>query len=305
MAAPASAAPPRGDHPPTAAEQKLFAEGMRLAEAGDAVGAARAFRSGYEVAHDPAFLVRMGEAQEKAPDRPAAIESYRQYLRDSPDAADRDDIASRVRRLSPPGSAASEEHPTRELAGPVAPPQSEATGPSTAPAATAPPAAAAALPVAPAPPASRPPTAQVDEEESLRAFADENPAPRTRMGTAAWIGAGITVALLGVAAFYGAKASEKASDVDRLLRNFDPSTGIPVEYASVAGAYESDVREGRHDDRVAKGFAVAAGATALTTVALFVIDAVSSPEPAGEKLHAAMLPMATSHGTGMGVGWTF
>ena len=155
------------------------------------------------------------------------------------------------------------------------------------------------------PPVTAPPAAQVDEEESLRAFADEGPQPRTRLGTAAWIGAGVTVALLGVAAFYGAKASDKASDVDRLLRSFDQTTDIPVEYASVAAQYESDVREGKHDDRVAKGFAIAAGAAAVTTAALFVIDAVRGPTPAMEKVHAAVLPMGTPRGAGMSIGWTF
>jgi hypothetical protein len=155
------------------------------------------------------------------------------------------------------------------------------------------------------PPDTAPPAAQVDEEESLRAFADENPEPRTRIGTAAWIGAGVTVALLGVAAFYGAKASDKASDVDRLLRSFDQTTDIPVEYASVAAQYESDVREGKHDDRVAKGFAIAAGAAAVTTAALFVIDAVRGPTPAMEKVHAAVLPMGAPRGAGMSIGWTF
>ena len=51
---------------PTAEEQRLFADGLAAWSAGDARAAERAWSQGYGIAHDPAFLVRMGEAQEKA-----------------------------------------------------------------------------------------------------------------------------------------------------------------------------------------------------------------------------------------------
>lgn len=193
--------------------------------------------------------------------------------------------------------------------------------PSAAGASPADPAAAAAVPAKPAsaapgavPPATmsggppRPAAVPeaVDEEESLRAFADDNPTPRTRLNVAAWIGTGVTVALLGVAAFYGAKAGEKASDVDRLSHNFDATTDLPVEYSSVADQYTSAMRDGKHDARVAKGFAIAAGATALTSAALFIIDAVRRPDPDGTgRSHALLTPLVTAQGAGLGLGGTF
>jgi len=160
---------------------------------------------------------------------------------------------------------------------------------------------------APSSAAPRPSAApEVDEEESLRAFANENPAPRTRLNVAAWIGTGVTVALLGVAAFYGAKAGEKASDVDRLSHNFDPATELPVEYSTVADQYTSAMRDGKHDARVAKGFAIAAGATALTSAALFIIDAVRKPaEDGAPRNHALVTPIVTAQGAGLGLGGTF
>ncbi|HEY8923289.1 MAG TPA: hypothetical protein VIU64_02840, partial [Polyangia bacterium] len=107
---------------------------------------------------------------------------------------------------------------------------------------------------------------------------DESAPPRSRLNTAAWIGSGVTVLLLGTAAFFGAKASEKKGDVNRLLGNFDEKTGVPTEYAQVASQYEQAVRDGRHDDRMAKGFAIAAGVAAAASVVLFVVDALRSPE---------------------------
>jgi hypothetical protein len=295
----AAAARP-ADRAPSPEEQKIFEEGMRLMQAGDAGGAARAFKAGYDAGHDPAFLVRLGEANEKAGAAPAAVDSYRQYLRESPDAADRDDIEARLQRLAPAPVVAKPTSQTAEA--PLALPQPGA--PAANATMTAPPAPAVPrAPAAAAPAVS--PAPQFDEEESLRAFRDDDPTPRTRLDTAAWIGTGVTVALLGVAAFYGAKAGEKASDVDRLTSNFDPVTGLPVEYASVADRYAAAVRDGKHDDRMAKGFAIAAGATALTSAALFIIDAVRHPASSDGKLHAAVLPTATSHSAGMDLSWTF
>jgi hypothetical protein len=282
------------ERPPSAEEQRAFADGVRLLQAGDAAGAAHAFQSGYDAGHDPAFLVRLGEAQEKAGAPAAAAASYRRYLTESPDASDAEDIAARIQRLAP---------------GTANPPAAPAPAPTTDSAAQ-PPKALAVTPVAaPAPPPSPSSpvvAAKVDEEESLRAFRDENPAPRTRLNVAAWIGTGVTVALLGVAAFYGAKAGEKASDVDRLTSNFDPRTDLPVEYATVANQYTSAVRDGKHDDRLAKGFAIAAGATALTSAALFVIDAIRKPgDDSAPTNHALVTPMVTAQSAGLGLGGTF
>lgn len=182
--------------------------------------------------------------------------------------------------------------------------------PMSSPASAATPATQKLSPPAPAHPAAAPAVTpvippEVDDEESLRAFADE-PTPHTRLNVAAWIGTGVTVALLGVAAFYGAKAEEKASDVDRLTRNFDPNTDLPVEYAVVANPYTSAVRDGKHDDRMAKGFAIAAGATAVTTAVLFIIDAVRKPsDDGGAKNHALVTPLVTAQSAGLGLGGTF
>src|SRR6185369_566375 len=90
-----------GARRPTPEEEKAFAEGLRRYEAGDARGAEQAWRDGYAIGRDPAFLVRIGEAEEKAGAPAEAVQSYERYLKESPDAADRPEIEARIRRLAP------------------------------------------------------------------------------------------------------------------------------------------------------------------------------------------------------------
>jgi hypothetical protein len=153
---------------------------------------------------------------------------------------------------------------------------------------------------------------QATDDEQLRALVDENAPPRSHLNAAAWISGGVTVLLLGTAAFYGAKAGEKNGDVNRLLGNFNEKTGVPPEYASVAAQYEADVRDGRHDDRLAKGFAIAAGVAAATSVVLFIVDAVRTVDtPAANPVSLRDPPIArrlapTSLATSAwGLGWSF
>src|SRR3982751_4980239 len=87
---------------PSPDEQRLYTDGQRAYDAGDARAAERAWTAGYAVARDPAFLVHIGEAQEKAGAPAQAAETYRRYLREAPDASDRADIEQRLTRLPAP-----------------------------------------------------------------------------------------------------------------------------------------------------------------------------------------------------------
>src|SRR3954464_790663 len=114
-ATPSLAVAAPGGRAPSAEEQARFTEGLRLLQAGNARGAEQAFKAGYALGHDPAFLVQIGEAEERAGAPRDAAESYAQYLRQSPQASDRQDIEGRIQRLTAggaparsPGSAATE-----------------------------------------------------------------------------------------------------------------------------------------------------------------------------------------------------
>src|SRR6185295_16470375 len=92
--------------PPSAEEARLFEEGMRAFQAGNPREADKAWRAGYALGKDPAFLVRMGEAEEKAGAPAEAAESYRRYLHAAPDAADRAEIEQRLARIGVVGALA-------------------------------------------------------------------------------------------------------------------------------------------------------------------------------------------------------
>ena len=172
---------------PTPDEVRLFDEGARALAAGDARAAEKAWRAGYEIAHDPAFLVHLGEAEEKAGQTAEAVESYRRYLHDVPDASDRADIEQRLARLAP--------------AAPAPAPASRVETPAefgSAPAAIPP--APSAPPVSPAPAAAN--AAHVDAEHP--AGQEQEDSGWNRYNTTAVIASGVTLALLGTAAFYGA-----------------------------------------------------------------------------------------------------
>jgi hypothetical protein len=271
---------------PSAEEQRLFADGLAAFSAGDGRAAERAWKQGYAVAHDPAFLVRIGEAEEKAGAPTDAVASYRQYLREAPDAADRADIEQRLARLAPasppPAAPPNAGEPAHEFGSPPAP--SPAVGPSPA--------------LAPSPPSNAPPSAV--DAESGRPAAEED-SGWNRYNVTAWVATAATVALLGTAAFFGAEASSKASDANRLLTFRDPS-GAPLTYTpGVAGQYEGALADGRrdaHDGRVAL---VGAAGTALVAAIFFVVDGVRPESGAGS---VALAP-AGRGGARAAWTWTF
>lgn len=238
---------------PTADEVRLYDEGTRALAAGDARAAEKAWRAGYAIGHDPAFLVHIGEAEEKAGAAAEAAESYRQYLREAPDASDHADIEQRVARLAPAAAPA----PAMEAPG-------EFGGTPPAPAAPATP------PVA-APPAPAPGAAGSDDERP--AGKDEEDSGWNRYNATAVIASGVTLALLGTAAVYGALASSKESDINRLITYRFP----PTRYSSVKEEYTSAMADGQRDAHNARVALVAAAATGVVAAVGFVLDAVLTP----------------------------
>jgi hypothetical protein len=301
-------AAPLAQRAPTLEEQKAFSEGLRLYEAGDACGAERAWRAGYAAAHDPAFLVRIGEAEEKA-DAPAeAVRSYQQYLRESPDATDRAEVEGRIRRLAP--RSPSKPPAVAEAGDETEPGQGQAATPRAA--ADPVPPSAASRPTA-APRTVGGPQATDREIDDLTPLVDEDEVPGSRLNRAAWVSAGVAALFLGVAAFFGASAADKSGDANRLLTYTDPNTQIPREFADVAGEYDDHVRVGQRDDRIAKGFAICAGVSALVAAVLFVLDGTTESGPSLVQARASLpeqRPMTKPHhpaapASGLGISWSF
>jgi hypothetical protein len=266
---------------PTPEEERLFAEGLRAFDAGDGRAAETAWKQGYSLRRDPAFLVRIGEAQEKAGAPQEAAESYRRYLREAPAAADRAEIEQRLIRLTPglpAGPGASGKTTNQDQTGTPSPKPSPSPSPSPTPAlpenqspATQPP---GVIPAPAIPPA-------VDPEFQRRPVrGQEAPSGWNVYNATAWISLAATVVLLGTAGFYGASAASKKDDVNRLITYRDPDTGAPIEYQSVAAQYQSAVDEGRHDDHGAKVFLLTAAGTAAVATTFFIINGLRE-SPAG------------------------
>jgi hypothetical protein len=266
---------------PSAEEQRLFAEGLRAYESGDARAAERAWKAGYAVAHDPAFLVRIGEAEEKAGAPAEAAESYRRYLREAPDAADRADIEQRLSALAPA---------TAPAAPDAAPDQPESP----------PEPGGAARALTPPPPAAAP---AVDAESARRRNArqDDQDEGWNRYRITAWVSTAATVALLGTAGFFAASAASNQDDVDRLITFSDPMTGAPLQYSSVAQRYRTAVENGQRDDRIAKGLLIGAAVAAAVATTAFILDQTRHPD---EGLALGPAP-ADRGGMGLVGSWTW
>jgi len=157
-----------------------------------------------------------------------------------------------------------------------------------------PPAAPPATAPAPAP-APAPAAGQADTEKPAAAEEDSG---WNRYNITAMISAGVTVALLGTAAFFGASASSHEGDANRLIGYRNP----PPEYARVANEYSSALNDGRsaaHDARVAL---IAAAATGAVSITFFVLDAVLTPA-AGPT--AAVMPAPGGFAAMGGWSWRF
>jgi hypothetical protein len=251
---------------PTPDEVRLYDEGAHALAGGDARAAEKAWRAGYAIGHDPAFLVHIGEAEEKAGAPAAAAESYRQYLREVPDASDRADIEQRLARLAP--------------AAPTPAPAVEAPGEfGGTPPAGPPPARPAATTPAPAGAAG---AARADAERP--SGKDQEDSGWNRYNATAVIASGVTLILLGTAAVYGAEASSKESDVNRLINYRFP----PTQYSAVAAEYTSAMTDGARDAHNARVMLVLAAATGVVAAAGFVLDALLTP--AAEPASAPMFP---------------
>jgi hypothetical protein len=263
---------------PSAEEQRLYADGLKAWNAGDARGAERAWAEGYGIARDPAFLVHMGEAEEKAGAPGEAVQTYRRYLREAPDASDRADIEERLARLVPPAGrpagaadAGDDEKPGELGAGPQ--------------------------PTLPTAPLQR--NAPAADSEPAQKPGDDGDSGWNRYNVTAMSAAGATVLLLGTAAFFGAEASSKESDVNR-LQSFRDETGAPVAYTKVARQYEAAVADGRRDAHDARIALVGAAGAAAVAVAFFVLDAHLSHEAT-----VALAPSASSTGATLVAAWRF
>jgi hypothetical protein len=179
----------------------------------------------------------------------------------------------------------------------TAPPTS---APPPAPAA-APPPATTALPAEPAPLAPAPAPVAAPEkpapEPSSGLLEDQ---PVSRMRVAAWIGVAATVAVLTAGAIFGLAAQSRADEISRRFIFVD-STGQPRQFdAAQQKDYNNLKDEGELYNGLAIGFFAGAGALAITTTVLFIVDA---KRPARQAWHVA--PTFGPGQGGLAASWSF
>ena len=152
--------------------QDFEAAGKHFSAAQEAFGArkfktaAGEFEAAYAISKDPVLLFNIGESYEKGGDGHKAVASYKQYLKDQPQAADKPEVQKRIRAI---------EAKHLRLVDQSAPDDKPAAAATTAPSAAATPSAPATP--SPAAPATPSPTAPTTSETTGSAAPTPTPAP--------------------------------------------------------------------------------------------------------------------------------
>ena len=265
----------------TARAQDFEAAAKHFGAAQEAFGkrfyqtAAVEFQAAFEITKDPILLYNIGEAWQKAGEGRKAVSSYRAYLKAQPAAQDRADVTKRLKLIeakkykiaseSAPGdkeaAIAAVEPPLRVEAPPPAPIE---PAPAPAPMASQPPPLNSALPPSPEPEPLK------TAEPAKTGILDELPA--TKMRIVAWVGVAVTVAVLTAGAIFGLAAQSRSDEISRRF-SFVDSTGQPMAFDMTAQSdYQNLKSEGQLYNGMAIGFFAAAGALAIVTTVLFIVD---------------------------------
>jgi hypothetical protein len=296
--------------------QDFEAAARHFSAAQDAFGkqhfhdAAAEFEHAYEITKDPVLLYNIGEAWQKAGQGKKAVASYKAYLKANPTAQDRADVQKRIKmiegknfKIADQSAPVKNEPPVTAATPPVvaspAPKKEETLAPDfDAPAAS--PAPAVAEPVA-APPApvvvAAPPEKEKPAEPSGGLLEDQ---PVSKMRVAAWICVAGTVAVLTAGAIFSLSAQARADEISRRF-GFVDSTNQPRPFDAMAQSdYHNLKDEGQLYNSLGIGFFSAAGALAVVTTVLFIVDA---KRPVKRTL--SFTPTVGSKAAGASLGWSF
>jgi hypothetical protein len=293
--------------------------------------AAGEFQAAYDITKDPVVLYNVGEAWQKGGDGKKAVAAYKAYLKAQPNAQDAKDVHARIKMITakrfkiasmsapgdvptaaPPKEAAavmpfpsdtkvmpfpSETPPAAEEKKTLTPSfgEEKATmAPSFGeekPGAKAEAEGKAPPPsiVAPPPPEAAPP-GLVEER------------PVSKMRVAAWVGVATTVAVLTAGAIFALAAESRGDEISRRF-TFVDANGQPRKFdASAQSDYHNLKDEGELYNALGIGFFAAAGALAVVTTVLFVVDA----KRAHETQHAwHVAPGFSRDGAALAAGWSF
>jgi hypothetical protein len=303
---------------PTAHAQDFDAAGKHFGAAQEAFGkqhfkvAAGEFEAAYAITKDPVLLYNIGESWEKAGDGKKAASSYRAYLKAQPNASDKAEVQKRLKaieaknyKLASQSAAGDEPEVAQATPAPAPAPAPEAApAPAPAPAETttmapdfskpapAPAEAAPAPAPAPAPEKAAPPAGVLEEQ------------PASKMRVAAWIGVAATVAVLTTGAILGLAAQARADEINRRY-NFVDANGQPKMFDMQEQSDLANLTsDGNLYNGLAIGFFCGAGALAIATTVLFVLDNRNQKQRAHAKL-PSVAPTFSKNAGGVAASWSF
>ena len=303
---------------------KLLKEGQAAFKKKSYAKATSDFKASYEISRDPAVLHQIGESLDKDGKPAEAVDYYRKYVSEAPRAANRKEVESRIEALmkkhnlpAPPAEPANappapQLKPKAEITepqkeAPVAPVANVSGQPAQAEAvAVAPEAGKIEVPpvaakpeegkgvtVEPPPPGATAPTAK-------QGALDEDHPSKTKM--VAWVGVGVTLAVLTTGAIFGLAAQERADEISRQQIGTMPN-GQPVAYTAELEQRLKDLKsEGQTFNTVGIALMSASAATAVASAILFIVDARA---PKADAPHVRLLPSLSPQGAGLAASLEF
>lgn len=200
---------------------------------GDPARAAKEYEEAFRLGSDAAYLRKSGDCYDLSGQAAEAVRWYRRYLDAATSASDRGEVERRIADL--------EKKSGTGEAGQGA--QGGAPG-ST---------------ITPPPPPPKPAAQGVDKPSKLK--------------QAAWGMLAATIAFETGGAVMGLAAEARSDEVERRLRTLDPTTQRPPVLTPTLNTQLATLeREGRNYQAAAIALWSAAGASAITTIVLFVTD---------------------------------
>jgi hypothetical protein len=257
--------------------------------------AAEEFKAAFEITKDPIVLYNVGEAYAKAQHYEEAIRAFEGYLVGAPSAKDREEVQRKIVELR-----------KKQRATPAPPPPVV-----TPPTPVAPPAPAPAPEPTPVPESPYGVAPEGSYPEGAAVTPVPPAAPPSQRGSsglrlAAWIGVGLTAALLTTSAMMALSAQSREDDLRRAQEFIDPRTGQPLEFSgSIKSDYEQNLSDGQSYKDLSLIFLLVSGAAAAGTATLFILDHYQNGSAAKAGTGLRLSGGASPQGASVRLGWSF
>lgn len=192
--------------------RKLYGDAQKSYDLGKFSEAATLFEQGYAEHADPVFLYNLGQCHRQLGNNDRALFFYRGYLRNKPDAANREQVEQLIADLEKARQTQTQTPIAPIPPGGTPPPEPRAPAATPSPAAVPPPAEPAPEAVAEssASPPDEPSAAQTEAEVSMPSGGPS----RNTQKYLAWGTVGVGAVMIGVGVMFGLKSKSAKSDIE-------------------------------------------------------------------------------------------